>query len=60
MALLSLVSRVHNKSNLSNDGQTKKDESRGPAEAVAMEVEEAGKVRMRSKPIKYLSLSLGV
>jgi hypothetical protein len=60
MALPSLVSRVYNKSNLGNDGQTKKDEDRGPGEAVAMEVEEAGKVRVRSKSIKYLSPSLGV
>jgi hypothetical protein len=60
MALLIPVSRALNKSNLGSEGQTKKDEDREHGEDVAMELEEAGKVRMRSKSIKYHSPSLGV
>ena len=47
-------------SNLASEGQTKKDEDRELGEDVAMQLEEVGKDRMRSKSIKYHSLSLGV
>lgn len=60
MALLNPDNRASNKSNLASEGQIKMDGDREPGEGVAMQLEEAGKDRMRSKSIKYHSLSLGV
>lgn len=52
-------SRPTSKTKLGSGGQTNKDEDRELGGDVAMQVEEAGKVKIWSKLIKYNIRSLG-